>query len=172
MFFNREYIVFLSIFGIILLYSYYYFLASNSGSITKLWGNITGNLLIVYYISMVLATIGFILLFYYLLTTSIFTQKEVNNIFYCLLFIIIISIFWMPLSLKYLEDKNCYNKSLTIFVLFLVAISSLYLIYLVDQVSDRENKISKTLALIGLIYFFIHVFLFDFIIWDYNFFMK
>ena len=116
MFFNREYIVFLSIIGIILLYSYYYFLASNTGSITKLWGNITGKLLIVYYISMILATIGFILLFYYLLTTSIFTQKEVNNIFYCLLFIIIISIFWMPVSLKYLENKNCYNKYLTIFI--------------------------------------------------------
>jgi hypothetical protein len=60
MIFNREYIILLSIVGIILLFSYYYFLTTNSKSM-KLWGKIKGNLLNVYYVSMILATISFIL---------------------------------------------------------------------------------------------------------------
>jgi hypothetical protein len=75
----------------------------------------------------------------------------------------------MPLSLKYLDNKNYYYKILTILVLCLVAILSLYLISLIQNIDD--NKITKTLALYGSIYFFIHVFFFDFIIWNYNFFI-
>jgi hypothetical protein len=165
--FNRNYIIILSILGLILLYSYYYFFRNNKNS-PKLWGKIRGNLLNVYYISMLLSTIGFLLLFYFLVTSSNFTLDTANNIFYALLSIIIISMFWMPVSLQYLNNNKLYIKILILIILLIVAFSTLYLLNNVHKIKDES--ISKKLAIIGMIYFFIHAFFFDSIIWSYNFF--
>lgn len=167
--FDNIYIVILSILGIILLYSYYYLFKNNKNA-PKLWGRISGNLLNIYYFSMLLSTIGFLLLFYYIIKTNIFTQNNINQIFISLLAIIIISMVWMPLSLYYMKNKNDLIKYLIIIVLLLVAISTLYLLYVVNNINDNNNKIYKTLALIGMSYFFIHAFFFDTITWSYNFF--
>ncbi len=163
--FNRIYIFILAILGIILLYSYYYFFKNNNNS-KKLWGRINGNLLNLYYISMILSTMGFLLLFYYIITTNIFTQNNINLIFGLLIAIIVISMFWMPMSLYYIKNKSEVIKYLIIFILFMVALSTLYLLYVLKNINDKNNK----LALIGMTYFFIHAFFFDTIIWSYNFF--
>ena len=76
--------------------------------------------------------------------------------------------FWMPASLMYLHKKTNMNKYLVLLVLFLVAMTSLYLVYLLSRYSD--NGLSKDLAIYGITYFFIHAFFFDFITWSYNFF--
>jgi hypothetical protein len=163
--FNRIYIFILAILGIILLYSYYYFFKTDNNSI-KLWGRIKGNLLKLYYVSMLLSALGFLLLFYYIVTSNIFTQNNINLIFGLLISIIVISMFWMPLSLYYMKNKSEVIKYLIIFILFLVALSTLYLLYVLKSINDKNNK----LALIGMTYFFIHAFFFDTITWSYNFF--
>ena len=152
----------LAILGIALLYSYYYYFVSDPNS-KFLWGRITGNLLKVYYVSMLLSTIGFLLLFYYILSL-----KQSTSIFVVTACIIILSMFWMPASLMYLHKKTNMNKYLVLLVLFLVAMTSLYLVYLLSRYSD--NGLSKDLAIYGITYFFIHAFFFDFITWSYNFF--
>ena len=162
------YIIILSILGIILLYSYYYFFSNNKNS-PKLWGKVSGNLLYTYYLSMLLSTIGFLLLFYYIIKSNIFTQNNINQIFGSLIAIIVISMFWMPLSLYYLNNKNDLIKYLIILILLLVSLSTLYLLYVVYNINDND-KFSKNLALIGMTYFFIHAFFFDTITWSYNFF--
>jgi len=167
--FNKIYIFILAILGIILLYSYYYFFKNDNNS-KKLWGKINGNLLKIYYVSMLLSTLGFLLLFYYIVTSNIFTQNNINLIFGLLVAIIVISMFWMPLSLNYLKNKNESIKYLIILVLFLVALSTLYLLYILQNINDKSNKFSKNLALIGMSYFFIHALFFDTITWSYNFF--
>jgi hypothetical protein len=136
--FNRIYIFILAILGIILLYSYYYYLKNDSNS-QKLWGRIKGNLLNIYYISMLLSTIGFLLLFYYIVTSNIFTQNNINLMFALLFSIILISMFWMPMSLYYLKNKNDFIKYLIILILFLVALSTLYLLYVLKNIDDTKN---------------------------------
>jgi hypothetical protein len=161
-------IIIISILGIILLYSYYYFLKYDPKLL--LWGRIKGQFLNLYYISMVLSLIGFILLFYYLIINNNFTQIEVNKLLFSLIAIIVISMFWMPLSLYYLKYKNTLIKYLDILVLFLVALSTFYLLRILYNTNDTKNIIANRLALAGMLYFFIHVFFFDFISWSYNFF--
>jgi len=169
MLFNKSYLVILSLFGIILLYSYYYFLKDNNNTL-KLWGSIKGNLLKIYYMSMLLSVIGFIFLFFYLYFSDNFLKNDILNIFIYISMIILISIFWTPLSLAYLKNKNKIYKNFTLFVLFLVALSTFLLLISLYNVADTKYKFNKNLALIGMSYFFIHVFLFDFIIWSYHFF--
>ena len=59
---------------------------------------------------------------------------------------------------------------LIIAVLLVVALASLYLIYILNQVQENKLILNKKLALLGMIYFFIHAFFFDSLIWSYNFF--
>ena len=167
--FNKVYIFILAILGIILLYSYYYFFKNDNNS-KKLWGRIKGNLLNIYYVSMLLSTLGFLLLFYYIVTSNNFTKNNINLIFGLLIAIIVISMFWMPLSLYYVKNKSELIKYLIILVLFLVALATLYLLYVLKKIDDKYNELSKNLGLIGMTYFFIHAFLFDTITWSYNFF--
>ena len=101
--FDTKYIIIIAIFGIILLYSYYYFFKSFKEP-TKLWGRIQGNFLYIYYISMLLSTIGFLFLFYYLIISNSFTIDEINKLYYSLIFILVISMFWMPVSIDYIKN--------------------------------------------------------------------
>lgn len=167
--FNKVYIFILAILGIVLLYSYYYFFKNDNNS-KKLWGKVTGNLLNTYYVSMILSILGFLLLFYYIVISNNFTQNNINLIFGLLIAIIVISMFWMPLSLCYIKNKSEIIKYLIIFILFLVALSTLYLLYVLKNINDKYNELSKNLALIGMTYFFIHAFFFDTVTWSYNFF--
>lgn len=160
---NQIYIIILAILGVLLLLSYGYFMKTHNDPM-KLWGKITGNLLIVYYISMFLAMLGFILLFLYIVKYDTLNK----NLFIALLGIILFSMLWMPLSLKYLSHKNEILKYLILSVLFMVALFTFLVILILYNMKD--NNIYKKLAMVGMLYFFIHVFFFDFITWSYNFF--
>jgi amino acid permease len=167
--FNKSYIMIVAFFGILLLYSYYYFLKDNDNA-SKLWGRIKGNLLKIYYLSMLLATIGFILFFYYLLKGKDFLKEDICKIFMYTLGIVIISIFWTPFALEYYKTKKDIYKYLTILVLFLVALFSLLLVVTLYNVNEKDNLLNKKMALAGMIYFLIHTGLFDLILWSFHFF--
>jgi hypothetical protein len=167
--FDKSYIFILSIVGIILLYSYYYFLKDNNNA-NKLWGSIKAPLLYIYYLSMLLSTIGFILLFFYLIYSDNFTRNNITQLFILILLIVSISILWTPLSITYLKEKNNLYKYLTLLVLFLVSLFSFLLLITLYNINDTKYIVSKNLALAGMLYFFIHAFFFDFITWSYHFF--
>jgi hypothetical protein len=167
--FDTKYIIIIAILGIILLYSYYYF-AKNTENVNKLWGRIKGKLLNIYYISMILSAIGFLLLFYYLIISNSFTENQVYRLLITLLLIVVVSMIWMPLSIYYLKNKKNLYKILIYIVLFVVAISSLALIITLNEIKENKLIFYKNLAMIGMIYFFIHAFFFDFLIWTHNFF--
>jgi hypothetical protein len=169
MIFPYEYIGIISILGVALLYSYYYYLSTDSKS-TLLWGSVKGNLLNLYYVSMLLSAIGFLFLFTYLFVNKNFTKTNVNQLFGVIICILFFSIFWMPFSLMYLHHKTNINKYLTILILFLVAFFSFLLLIVLKNIEEKKYILLKNLALIGMSYFFIHVFLFDFIIWNVHFF--
>jgi hypothetical protein len=167
--FNKSYVMIIALFGILLLYSYYYFLKDNNNA-SKLWGRIKGNLLKIYYLSMLLSTIGFILFFYYLLKGKDFTAEDIYKLFIYTLAIVIISIFWTPLAIEYYKTKKDIYKYLTILVLFLVALFSLLVVNTLNKVNDKDNSINKKMALAGMTYFLVHAGLFDLILWSYHFF--
>lgn len=168
--FNNSYIIILTILGVILLYSYYYLAITNKNTVLKLWGRIKGNFLYLYYLSMLLSAIGFLLLYYYLLISNNLTKDQINKLFISLVLIVVISMFWMPLSLYYLKNPKIIYKYLILLILLLVALSILYLLFVLSAIKDDKNKIQKQAAIIGMSYFFIHAFFFDFTMWSYNFF--
>ena len=94
--------------GIVLLYSYYYLINKNKKIANDLWGNILNikQLIPVYIGSMFLSAIGFLCVLYYLYKTMSLTPYEKKKILIALMVIIIVSIFWMPLSLNYLKSKT------------------------------------------------------------------
>ena len=155
--------------GIILLYSYYYY-AVNTKNILQLWGRIKKPLLYIYYLSMIISAISFLLLIIYLILSDNFNSNQINLIFYSIIGIVFFSLFWMPLSIEYLKNPSTFIQYAIYFDLFLVAISTFYLLYILYNIKDDQNKLLKNLAFWGMIYFFIHVFFFDLILWTYNFF--
>jgi hypothetical protein len=158
-------------FGILLLFSYYYFLRDkNNNEIFELWGKMSHNLVKLYYVSMFLSLIGFILFFTYLFKSNSFTKKDIQFITTSIIFIFIFSILWTPLSLQYLNNQNIFLMFFILFVLFFVSLFTFILLYVIYNVPEKKNVLYKNLALYGMYYFFLHVFILDFIIWSFHFF--
>lgn len=160
--------------GAILLYSYYYLVTTNSNVAGKLWGRINNipHLTKVYVFSMFLSAFGFLYTLYYLYKTNSLSHKETQLIPMSFIAIIVSSLFWMPLSLNYLTDKKKlqYLKYTIIGVLSIVAFSSLYSTALINNIKERNYKLQHNIATYGMMYFFIHTFFLDNLIWSYNFF--
>lgn len=167
--FNSFYLFIIIIFGLLLLYSYYEFLA-NANSMEIFWGAIKGNLRTFYMISLGLIICAFILLLFYLMNTKSLTEMEGFKIFIALFGITIFSLFWLPLSVLYVNyNKNkSFVKLLIIITLFLVAFSAFYFLTVFKDVKD--NSLYKNVVFYGMVYLFCHVFFLDFIFWDYFFF--
>ena len=167
--FNSFYLFIIIIFGLLLLYSYYEFLY-NLNSMEIFWGAIKGNLRKFYMISLVVIIFAFILLLFYLMNTNSLTEIEGFKIFIALFGITIFSLFWLPLSLLYVNynmNKNLI-KFLVIITLFLVSFSAFYFLTVFKNIKD--NSLYKKIVFFGMIYLFCHVFFLDFIFWDYFFF--
>ena len=167
--FNSFYLFIIIIFGLLLLYSYYEFLM-NANSMEIFWGAIKGNLRTFYMISLGVIICAFILLLIYLMNTNSLTEIEGFKIFIALFGITIFSLFWLPLSVLYVNyNKNkFFIKLLTIITLFLVAFSAFYFLTVFKDVKD--NSFYKKIVFYGMVYLFCHVFFLDFIFWDYFFF--
>jgi hypothetical protein len=119
---------------------------------------------------MIISPLFFLSLIFYLAVSNNFKQNEINLIFGSIISIVFFSLFWMPLSIEYLKKPSIFIKYAIYIDLFLVAISTFYLLYVLYHIKDDQNILLKNIAFYGMIYFFIHVFFFDFIIWTSNFF--
>jgi hypothetical protein len=170
--FNKLYLLIISILGLLLLYSYYYFFNIKKSNFDDLWGRIDrkSKLHNFYLVSMCLAALGFMLMLYYFLVSYSFSQSDITQLFILSLLIVVISMIWMPLSLEYVKYPRTWLKILIIIVLLVIAFSSLYTIIKLYMINETRNKISRNLAILGMIYFFFHTFFLDTIIWTTNFF--
>lgn len=170
--FNKNYLVIISILGILLLYSYYFLIKQQKSNADRLWGRIkgTGDLQKYYEISMVLAAVGFLVMMFYLLVGDSFTESDIKHIFISSLIITIVSMFWMPLSLYYINNHNIWLKYIIIIILLIVAFSSYYLLVRLYWINEKKYSIVRTLSIIGMILFFLHTFILDSIIWPKYFF--
>lgn len=170
--FNKIYLSIITILGILLLYSYYYFLNLKKSNLNDLWGKIEqkGAFYNFYLISMIIAALGFMLMMYYLLICNSFTKKDIKHIFIASLIILIASMCWMPLSLEYLRHPSIWLKILIICILLLVAGGSYYTMLRLYWTKDTKDNITRILAILGIKYLFLHTFILDLIIWSKNFF--
>jgi hypothetical protein len=165
----REFIR-IGILGILLLYSYYYYVKQDNTIVNKLWGNIKPPLKTFYYISMFLTAGGFLLMLAYLYKTNSLSHAQIQQFITALLIIIMVSLFWMPLSIEYIKGnkQSTLLKYLIILVLLIVAFTSLYTVSALKAVKETTYKKSKKLAVYGMTYFFLHTFGLDAITWSYN----
>ena len=157
--------------GAILLFSYFYLGTQNKGVVEKLWGNIKGNIRTFYTVSIFVAAIGYLYMVYFLGFEVKNNNSIINKLLIHQIVIIVFSMLWMPLSIKYLSNKNTLLKILIILVLFIVGIAAL-----ANTITLRNLEVSKKLitkknwAIAGSAYLFFQTFIMDFLSWNYNFF--
>lgn len=167
--FNRIYFLIILLLGVLLISSYYIYL-SKITNIDLFWGKTNlfyRNYLFI--VSMVVCTIAFICMLIYLYLKDNFTKIEITNIFMSLLGIVLISLFWLPLTILYINYKK--SRSLTLIllllVLLIVGMSSLYLVLQIYKLGD--NSLLSNMAFYGMIYFTFHTIILDLFYWSFNF---
>jgi hypothetical protein len=167
--FNRVFLIYIFIFAALLLFSYY--LASKTKNFELLWGRIKKEHRPIYLISVLVCAVAFILFLYYVFIKSDFTQEQITIIFTLCLLIIFLSKFWTLFSFQYLDNKKPFWKYATQFILLLIPLCIFILLYNVYKINDKkELSVLKLFVMAGLLYFFLHAFFLDFILWSRNFF--
>ena len=118
---------------------------------------------------MIITGITYLFTIYYLgFKSDKLDKKLLNEILKYQIILIIASMLWMPLSIKYLNKKDVLTKIAVILILFIVAISALAIFYKLLTINDNSKY--KIMALVGSGMLFFHTFFLDFLNWNYNFF--
>jgi hypothetical protein len=171
--FNRLYLIILIILFLSLLYSYYYF-SKNSPNFEKLWGRIPESKKNIYYGSVFITLVAFIVFLYYLSISNSFiadtVSKQITKLFIILVIFLLLSISWTPMSLYYLTNKSTMVKYQIILIMFLIPLSLIYPIYVLYNLRDDKHPLLKNISLAGIVYYFLHTFILDGILWCYYFF--
>jgi hypothetical protein len=170
--FPKTYFYIISILGILLLYSYYFLIKLKKSNANNLWNRIkqNGDLMGYYYISMILATIGFIIMMIYLLVSDSFSEEDIRHIFLSLLAIVVVSMLWMPLSLYYINHQASWLKYIIVIVLLIISYSAYCLLSRLYGINEKKYKTIRILSIIGMTVFFLHTFILDSITWPTYFF--
>jgi cytochrome bd-type quinol oxidase subunit 2 len=157
------------IFGILLLFSYYFIGKQNINKVEQLWGNIKNLERKMTIFSMILTGLLYLFVLNYLVFhTSNINQSKITNIVKYQAILILTSMLWMPLSIQYLNEKKFITKIAIILILFVVSMCALAVFYNIYKLNDKSKF--KTMALIGSFMLFFHTFFLDFLNWNYNFF--
>ena len=153
---KKELLLFTFFSGISLLYSYYYYLKGKSSSeINKLWGGITGNVRSVYKLSMLLCIVCMFSIIYKLFKSD---KKDFKDEFYGLSMLIVTSIFYLPLTIKYIKNPSTITFINLLGTLFYVALGAIIL-YRLNPGYDTG-------------YLMFHLVVLDLFYWSYRFFTK
>lgn len=172
--FNRIYLFIIILLFLTLLYSYYYF-SKSAPNFQKLWGRIQESKKNIYYGSIFITLVAFIIFLYYLWASNSFIDDktgihQTRKLFVILVIFLLLSISWTPMSLYYLTNKSTTLKYQIILLMFLIPLSLIYPIYVLYNLQDDKHKLLKNISLAGIIYYFLHTFILDGILWCYYFF--
>jgi hypothetical protein len=161
---------FLGLLGLLLLYSYYDFVKQNKSNLTNLWDRIKSPLKTYYIDSLFLSAFGFLSLLGYLAKTrSLKHNQATTNVIWVLYIIVLLSLFWIPLSLSYLKQgRPDWLKYNIIGILIALALASIYAVSVIKNTTGPT--LNKQLAFYGMVYFFCHTFFLDTLLWCGNFF--
>ena len=136
-----------------------------------LWGRIKEEYKNLYLLSILLASICYLLMLHFVVFRVKNNNSKMRQILAFQIIIILASMLWMPLSIKYNKNKNTLVKFMVIITLFIVAIASLGNTFTVSSLTvPKKENMYKINAVVGSLYLFFHTFVVDFLFWNYNFF--
>ncbi len=157
--------------GAAVIGSYIHGFATHPGSADALWGGVTGGLRTVNFVTMILAVIGFFAFSYWLFFSIDPDGLLIANRFgfwlfhIIILFILIPSAFWMPLTHAYVAQPSTALWIGIRIVLALAGIASLALLWAILSVSSREANLAYWFAVGGAAVFSVQTAIQDMIIW-------
>jgi hypothetical protein len=163
------------VFGAGVIGSYIQGIAANPGGAEKRWGNVTGGLRILNYVTMLLAVAGFFMFTYYLFfrTDPSVTRVAGDLNFWVFIFIyaliLLPSAFWMPLTFNVLASHSTWAWIADRAVLFIVGLASLGLTIALLTLQPRISDSAYWVAVAGSAFFCIQTLIMDSIIWAANF---
>jgi len=157
--------------GVGVIGSYAQGLISRPGSIKVLWGKISGPFRTIYFISMVLSTLGYFAFAYYLLFRIDPVMARVTDtlgfdlFFAAISGMLLFSSLWMPFTYSYVDKPNKGTWIMIRGVLFLVALSSCALVWALLCLHDKTPAGPYWVAVVGAGYFALHTTLLDAFMW-------
>jgi hypothetical protein len=157
--------------GAAVIGSYIQGFVSHPGSANVLWGNITGPVRSLYFVSMILSALGYFAFIYFLLfRLDPPTVRVSNTIGFEIFFVIIagmllFSALWMPFTYSYVDTPNGGTWLAIRTVLLLVGLSSCALVWALISLNTKTPAVSYWLAVAGSGYFAFHTLILDGLLW-------
>jgi len=157
--------------GAAVIVSYIFGLGGQSGGANVLWGGISTSIRPVYFISMILSALGYFAFLYYILFRLDPAQTSIAGVsgfalFYVIfVFILIPSVFWMPLTNLYVANPGTGIWIWIRVVLALVGLASIALVWALLTSQGKVPGISYWLAVVGSAYFAFHTAILDAVVW-------
>jgi hypothetical protein len=157
--------------GAAVIGSYVLGLGAQSGGSNALWGGVPANIRPLYFISMILAALGYFAFLYFILFRIdpgevLFRGQSGFGIFYAIFLLILIpSAFWMPLTNLYVTSPGPAVWISVRLVLALVGLASIALVWALLSLQTGASGIFYWMAIAGSGYFAFHTAILDAIIW-------
>jgi hypothetical protein len=157
--------------GIGVIGSYVQGFVAHPGSVSVLWGKISGKFRTVYFISMLLSAVGYFAFAYFLLfgvksaDVKIGSSLGFEAFFAAITGMLLFSSLWMPLVYSWVASPNKGTWVMIRGVLFLVALSSCALVWALLSLQTKEPSFPYWLAVVGAGYFAFHTTVLDAFIW-------
>jgi hypothetical protein len=157
--------------GAAVIGSYVQGFISHPGGAEALWGNITGSVRSLYFVSMILSAIGYFLFLYFILFRLNPAEVRVTGtvgfeVFFAIFTgMLLFSSLWMPFTFSYLDSPHPGTWAAIRIVLFLVGISSGALLWALLSLNTRTPGVPYWLAVAGAGYFTFHTLVLDAFFW-------
>ena len=161
--------------GLVVLAGYAIGLSVYPENRLALWGGVQGNWRLIFTLSMMLSTIGYLLFTSFAMvnfSTGSFepggfaTARYIN--FLCLIFLVSASM-WMPSTIVYVNTQSVIWWIISVMALWVTALSLAILFCMILGSPFGESGLYRQLAMGGLGYIAFHCLVFDAIIWIYMF---
>lgn len=157
--------------GIGVIGSYAQGFVAHPGSVSVLWGKISGKFRSVYFISMLLSAVAYFLFAYFLLFAVKSVDVKVGSslgfevFFAAITGMLLFSSLWMPFVYSYVASPKPGTWKMIRGVLFLVALSSCALVWALLSLQTKEPSLPYWLAVGGAGYFAFHTTVLDAFVW-------
>jgi hypothetical protein len=144
---------------------------SHPGNVNVLWGNITGSVRSLYFISMILSALGYFAFIYFVLLSLDPPQVKITGAFgfevFFVIFagILLFSSLWMPFTYSYIDSPHSGTWLAIRAVLLLVGLSSCALLWALLSINTKTPSLPYWLAVAGSGYFAFHTLILDGFLW-------
>ncbi len=157
--------------GAAVIGSYIQGFVSHPGNMNVLWGNISGSVRSVYFVSMIISAVAYFLFIYFILFRLEPAQVKIAGtvgfevFFVIFMGMLMFSSLWMPFSYSYVDAPHSGTWLAIRVVLFLVGFSSCALVWALLSLETRTPAVPYWLAVAGAGYFAFHTLVIDAILW-------